>query len=60
MACGACATGTPNGSKSKGDEIIIRQDKNLRGRTAEEITNLLLEGIKEGNKETPIWLYKSL
>ncbi len=36
------------------DEIIIRQDKNLRGRTAEEITNLLLEGIKEGNKETPI------
>ncbi len=26
------------------DEIIIRQDKNLRGRTAEEITNLLLEG----------------
>ncbi|MFZ1784260.1 MAG: cyanophycin synthetase [Ferruginibacter sp.] len=29
------------------DEIIIRQDKNLRGRTAEEIVNLLVEGIKE-------------
>jgi cyanophycin synthetase len=29
------------------DEIIIRQDKHLRGRTAEEIVNLLLEGIKE-------------
>ena len=27
------------------DEIIIRQDKNLRGRTAEEIVNLLVEGI---------------
>lgn len=29
------------------DEIIIRQDKNLRGRTAEEIVNLLVEGIRE-------------
>ena len=29
------------------DEIIIRQDKNLRGRTAEEIVNLLVEGINE-------------
>ena len=27
------------------DEIIIRQDKHLRGRTAEEIVNLLVEGI---------------
>ena len=27
------------------DEIIIRCDKNLRGRTAEEIVNLLVEGI---------------
>ncbi|MEP6597532.1 MAG: cyanophycin synthetase [Ginsengibacter sp.] len=37
------------------DEIIIRQDKNLRGRTAEEIINLLVEGIKENNtKEIPI------
>lgn len=29
------------------DEIIIRQDKNLRGRTAEEIVNLLVAGINE-------------
>ena len=29
------------------DEIIIRCDKNLRGRTAEEIVNLLVEGINE-------------
>ncbi len=29
------------------DEIIIRQDKHLRGRTAEEIINLLVEGINE-------------
>ena len=28
------------------DEIIIRCDKNLRGRTAEEIVNLLVEGIE--------------
>ncbi len=36
------------------DEIIIRQDKNLRGRTAEEIVNLLIAGIKQGNKEIPV------
>ena len=29
------------------DEIIIRQDKNLRGRTADEIVDLLIEGINE-------------
>jgi cyanophycin synthetase len=29
------------------DEIIIRQDKNLRGRTADEIINLLIEGINQ-------------
>ncbi len=32
------------------DEIIIRQDKNLRGRSAEEIVNLLIEGINETKK----------
>lgn len=32
------------------DEIIIRQDKNLRGRTAEEIVDLLIEGINEAKK----------
>jgi cyanophycin synthetase len=37
------------------DEIIIRQDKNLRGRTAEEIVNLLVEGIKETQtREIPV------
>ena len=30
------------------DEIIIRQDKNMRGRTPDEIVNLLVEGINEG------------
>jgi len=37
------------------DEIIIRQDKNLRGRTADEIINLLVEGINESKTgEIPI------
>lgn len=35
------------------DEIIIRCDKNLRGRTAEEIINLLQEGIKKVNPNLP-------
>ena len=37
------------------DEIIIRQDKNLRGRTADEIVNLLVEGINEAKtRDIPI------
>lgn len=37
------------------DEIIIRCDKNLRGRTAEEIVNLLVEGINEARtKDIPL------
>ncbi|MGB4929569.1 MAG: cyanophycin synthetase, partial [Chitinophagales bacterium] len=36
------------------DEIIIRQDKNLRGRTDEEIMNLLKEGIFEMNPNMPV------
>ena len=37
------------------DEIIIRQDKHLRGRTAEEIVGLLLEGINETKvKDIPV------
>jgi cyanophycin synthetase len=37
------------------DEIIIRQDKHLRGRTADEIVNLLVEGINETKtKEIPV------
>ncbi|MDQ2720853.1 MAG: cyanophycin synthetase [Bacteroidota bacterium] len=37
------------------DEIIIRQDKNMRGRTADEIVNLLVEGIhEEKGQEIPL------
>jgi cyanophycin synthetase len=36
------------------DEIIIRCDKNLRGRTADEIMNLLEEGIRSVNKTIPV------
>ncbi len=32
------------------DHIIIRQEKHLRGRTEEEIINLILEGIKSENR----------
>jgi cyanophycin synthetase len=35
------------------DEIIIRCDKNLRGRTAEEIIGLLKEGINKVNPNVP-------
>lgn len=35
------------------DEIIIRCDKNLRGRTADEIINLLKEGINKVNPDVP-------
>jgi cyanophycin synthetase len=36
------------------DEIIIRCDKNLRGRTAEEIIGLLEDGIRSVNQTVPI------
>jgi cyanophycin synthetase len=37
------------------DEIVIRQDRNLRGRTADEIINLLVEGINESKiKDIPL------
>jgi cyanophycin synthetase len=36
------------------DEIIIRCDKNLRGRTADEIINLLKQGIEKVNPNMPI------
>lgn len=35
------------------DEIIIRCDKNLRGRTAEEIIELLQQGIRNVNPTFP-------
>ena len=36
------------------DEIIIRSDRDLRGRTEEEIQDLLLEGIRKIDKEIPV------
>jgi cyanophycin synthetase len=36
------------------DEIIIRCDKNLRGRTADEIIGLLQEGIRKVNPKLPV------
>lgn len=37
------------------DEIIVRQDKHLRGRTADNIVGLLVEGINEAKtKEIPV------
>ncbi len=36
------------------DEIIIRCDKNLRGRTADEIIGLLKEGIERVNPNIPV------
>ncbi len=41
-------------SASYFDEIIIRCDKNLRGRTAEEIIALLQDGINSVNKKVPV------
>ena len=38
------------------DEIIIRCDKNLRGRTADEIIALLKEGIEKVNATIPIMI----
>ncbi|HEY0676833.1 MAG TPA: cyanophycin synthetase [Chitinophagaceae bacterium] len=36
------------------DEIIIRCDKNLRGRTADEIIGLLREGLEKVNPSIPV------
>ena len=36
------------------DEIVIRHDKDLRGRTQDDMTKLLIEGIKRENKFIPI------
>ena len=36
------------------DELIVRQDKHLRGRTDQEIVDLLLQGIKSVAPEKPV------
>jgi cyanophycin synthetase len=36
------------------DHIVIRQDKNLRGRSEQEIIDLLVEGINEVNKNVTL------
>lgn len=36
------------------DEIIIRQDRNLRGRTEQEIIDFMLQGIKSVDAKKPI------
>ena len=36
------------------DEIIIRQDKNLRGRSDQEIIDFILKGIHEVDKNKPV------
>ena len=38
------------------DEIIIRCDKNLRGRTAQEIIDLLRQGIEKVNPNIPVMI----
>ncbi|MBK9108538.1 MAG: cyanophycin synthetase [Saprospiraceae bacterium] len=40
------------------DEIIIRQDKNLRGRSDKEIIDMLTVGIQQAEKETKLTVIK--
>ena len=41
------------------DSIIVRNDKNLRGRTAEEIYHLVLEGIQKIKPDMPVITIRS-
>lgn len=41
-------------SASMFDQIIIRHDKDLRGRTSENITDLLMQGIKSIHRDVPV------
>lgn len=41
------------------DEIIIRQDKHLRGRTEEELIKMLTDGIHSHDPDKPIQVFKS-
>lgn len=40
------------------DEIIIRQDKNLRGRTEEEIIELMMKGIQEEGRNRKVTIIR--
>ncbi len=41
------------------DEIIIRQDKHLRGKTEEELIEMLMNGIKQYDPEKKVSIFKS-
>jgi cyanophycin synthetase len=41
------------------DEIIIRQDKNLRGKTEEELIGMIHEGIKSVDSDMPVKIIPS-
>jgi cyanophycin synthetase len=41
------------------DEIIIRQDKHLRGRTEEELIAMLMKGITDYDPQKKVTIYKS-
>jgi cyanophycin synthetase len=41
------------------DEIIIRQDKNLRGRTEEEIISMILSGVREVSADKKVTVIPS-
>ena len=40
------------------DEIIIRQDKNLRGRSEQEIIDLMMQGIKSVSPKIPVRVFR--
>jgi len=41
------------------DEVIIRQDKHLRGKTEEELITMLMDGIKEVDPNKKVQIFKS-
>jgi cyanophycin synthetase len=41
------------------DEIIIRQDKHLRGKTEEELIGMLMKGIKDYDPDKKVTVFKS-
>jgi cyanophycin synthetase len=41
------------------DEIIIRQDKHLRGRTEQELIDMLMKGIHQEDKNMKVSIFKS-